>query len=91
VQSLDWQLHTMAAVQVQGASATLTQSQPGVKETRVGLRIIEPADAAFSVTDASPAGAPGQDQNQGVAKLTVPNPSLSLARKMRCTLAYTTL
>jgi hypothetical protein len=56
---------------VQGSCATLTQGQPGSDEIRVGVRIIEPAVAAFSITDASPIGVAGQDPNRGVTKIII--------------------
>ena len=70
--SVVWQMHTEAAIDLQGAAATLTQSAADTEPpARFFARIIEPAGLVFARADAAPGDPPGQKPNIGIAKLLV--------------------
>jgi hypothetical protein len=71
VQTIDWQLHTRAQVEL-GPIVTLTRSPPdGGKALQCYLRPLEPNTGRLSVLPASPSGPPGQNPNTDFVKLVL--------------------
>jgi hypothetical protein len=68
-----WTLHTEAAVQTSGATATLTRSNAGLRAV-----ILEPTGAAFTTAPASPPKP--QRPTPGVTRLLVRLPAVASAR-----------
>jgi heparinase II/III-like protein len=71
--SIDWQMHTTAAVELAGLSATMSHKAPqeGADPVRCRLQVIEAAGGSLSLEPATPSGPSGQDQNEGVGKLVL--------------------
>jgi hypothetical protein len=61
---LQWQMHTRAAVAIQGGGAELR-----LRNAALHARIVEPAGAAFTVEPAT--APPPQNPNTGVSRLTI--------------------
>jgi hypothetical protein len=66
--SVDWQMHSAATAAISAAAATLAA---GGGAPSFHLRIVDPANGAWSLGSAAPAGPQGQDPNTGVTKLVL--------------------
>ena len=71
--TVDWQMHTAAAVDVAGNSAILSfpPAGDGAEPARLYLRIVEPAAAKLLLRPATPSGPSGQNPNTGVSKIVL--------------------
>ncbi len=69
--NVTWQMHTEAVIALRGPAATLTQTTTATRSRELFLRIVEPAGLAFASAPATPSGPPGQNPNNGVARLTI--------------------
>jgi hypothetical protein len=71
--SVDWQMHTEAAVDLSNDVVTLTHpaQSDGAELPRFYLRIIEPTSGRVSLVSAAPSEPQGQNPNTGVAKLVL--------------------
>ncbi|HXZ88166.1 MAG TPA: heparinase II/III family protein [Candidatus Binataceae bacterium] len=72
VQTIDWQMHTRARVDLAGPIATLTRPpQDGGEALQCYLRPLESSAGRLSVLPASPSGPPGQNSNTDFVKLVL--------------------
>jgi len=70
--SVDWQMHTLARVELRNAAAALIDPVSDSTEAcRFYLRIIDPAEGEWTLGSATPLEPPGQNANAGVAKLVL--------------------
>jgi hypothetical protein len=69
--SVDWQMHTVAGLELGTAMATLIHptQRDNAQRPRLYLRIIEPDLGKLSFRSAAPSDPPGQNPNTGIAKL----------------------
>jgi Heparinase II/III-like protein/Domain of unknown function (DUF4962) len=72
VQTIDWQMHTKARIDLSGPTATLMrQSQDGGRRLQCYLRLLEPSAGRMSKLAASPSGPPRQNPNSDFVKLVL--------------------
>src|SRR6185295_8965657 len=72
--AVTWQMHTTAAMVLNGAAAMLSASTktPWHRSASLDVHLLEPAGAGFTTALARPPPTPtGQDPNDGIAKLLV--------------------
>jgi len=68
--SVDWQMHTLARVELRNtAAAPIDPANDSSEASRFYLRVIDPAEGEWSLGSATPLEPPGQNANAGVAKL----------------------